>query len=263
LESKLRELEESNALLIDAVAKMREVDRLKSNFVSAISHELRTPLTSIMGYAEFLEDGLGGSPTDGQMGYIRQIQDGSVRLLQLVDDLLDFARLQAGTFELSFQDTDVATVVGRAVASLEPLFFKADLRVVQHYAEGTCAQVDPARVGQVVLNLVSNAIKFTPPGGLIEVRVLGTETGVRIEVSDTGIGISPELLPRIFEKFFQADPSLTRARGGVGLGLAIGKALVDAHGGEIGATSNPGAGSTFWFELPRVPTGATPARLFR
>jgi signal transduction histidine kinase len=263
LESKLRELEESNALLIDAVAKMREVDRLKSNFVSAISHELRTPLTSIMGYAEFLEDGLGGSPTDSQMGYIRQIQDGSVRLLQLVDDLLDFARLQAGTFELSFQDTDVATVVGRAVASLEPLFFKADLRVVQHYAEGTCAQVDPARVGQVVLNLVSNAIKFTPPGGLIEVRVLGTETGVRIEVSDTGIGISPELLPRIFEKFFQADPSLTRARGGVGLGLAIGKALVDAHGGEIGATSNPGAGSTFWFELPRVPTGATPARLFR
>jgi signal transduction histidine kinase len=158
----------------------------------------------------------------------------------------------------------VASIVRRAIVSMEPLFLKADMRVSQQIAaDGTAAQVDPARVGQIVLNLLSNAIKFTPPGGLIEVRVASTEAGVRVEVRDTGIGISPEILPRIFEKFFQADPSLTRTSGGVGLGLAIGKALVDAHGGKIGATSTPGAGSTFWFELPRVPAGVSPATLLR
>ncbi|MDB5096050.1 MAG: histidine kinase [Cyanobacteria bacterium RYN_339] len=264
LESKLRELEQSNALLVDAVTKMREVDRLKSNFVSAISHELRTPLTSIMGYAEFLEDGLGGAPTDDQLGFIHEIQGGSVRLLQLVDDLLDFARLQAGTFELSFQESDMGVIIRRAVSSLAPLFKKAKLHISEHYdAPDAVAQVDPARVGQVALNLLANAIKFTPPGGRIEVRVLGHATGVRVEIRDTGIGVSPDLLPRIFDKFFQADPGLDRSRGGVGLGLAIGKALVDAHGGAIGADSVPGQGSTFWFELPRLPSQVLPARMLR
>jgi signal transduction histidine kinase len=254
LANKIRELEESIATVQIAVTKMRELDRLKTNLLSAISHELRTPLTAIIGFAEFLEDGLGGVPTDGQLTFIHEIQEGSGKLLQLINDLLDFTHLQAGTLQLSLQEADVSLIVKEAVESLSSRCRQANLRVAECYdAQATFGQVDALRVRQIALKLLDNAIKFTPSGGCIEIAVSGHPHVVRVEIGDSGVGISAEGLGLIFDNFSQEDSSSTRAAGGVGLGLALGKALVVAHGGTIGANSQPGHGSTFWFELPCVP----------
>jgi PAS domain S-box-containing protein len=242
----------SQRQLRDQIARLHELDQLKADFLNAASHELRTPLTSIKGYAEFLEDGVGGSLTPTQHEHVAQIQAGTQRLRRIVDDMLDFARLEAGVFQLQPLRTDLARVIEQEVASLRPLAVEkqvtlelqtpaADLALV--------ATVDPLRIGQVLLNLVGNAIKFTPAGGHVVVEALSRDGGVRVEVRDTGIGIPQECHQKVFEKFYQVNPSSTREHGGAGLGLAISRALVEAHGGTIGLTSAPGQGSTFWFHL--------------
>lgn len=239
----------------ELISHFQEMDRLKVNFINAASHELRTPLASIKGYAEFLEDEIAGPLVKAQKDYVHEIQEGVERLRRLVDDLLDFARLEAGTFQVSMQETDLVQIVASAVSSVQPLAQRA--RVHLHLADAQLARlpvvVDPMRIEQVVLNLLGNALKFTPPGGSVTLSMTATQELVRVEVNDTGIGISDRDRPLIFEKFFQVDPSTTRAHGGAGLGLAISKALVEAHGGSIGAASEPGKGSKFWFTLPRRP----------
>ncbi len=231
------------------LAAAQEVDRLKTEFVNAVSHELRTPLTSILGYAEFLEDGLGGDLTPQQAEYVQQIEVGAQRLTRLVDDLLDFARLEAGTFKLRVAPDDLGEKVREVVDSLRPQAQEAQLSLsVDLPPEALVVPMDAHRIGQVLLNLVNNAIKFTPPGGEVQVRVVREDGGLRGEVSDTGVGIAAADLPRLFLKFSQLDPGLHK--GGTGLGLSIAKAIIEAHGGEIGVESEPGRGSTFWFTLP-------------
>lgn len=231
--------------------KLKELDRLKNGFISSVSHELRTPLASIMGYAEFLEDEISGALNPDQQAFVRQISEGARRLQLLMDDLLDFARFDSGAFRIHPREADLAEKVMEIVDSLQPLAHEAGLRL-EPKLPGTALPLgfDPERIGQVLLNLLGNAIKFTPRGGQIDVRVLPGPAEVRIEVQDSGIGIAEANLPKLFQKFFQIDPSTTREKGGAGLGLSISKALIEAHGGGIGVESQLGSGSTFWFTLP-------------
>lgn len=248
---------ENERLQADKIAQLKEVDRLKGDFINAASHELRTPLTSIRGYAEFLEDAVAGPINLQQLAYVQQIQAGTERLQRIVDDMLDFARLEAGTFQLVPRGSDLAEVVRTEVASLAPQATNAQVSLEVRLPEAPlAAHFDPQRIGQVLLNLIGNALKFTPQGGRITVTAKRLGEHVQVAVTDTGIGIAEENLPHLFSKFYQVNPSLTREHGGAGLGLSITKALVEAHRGELGVESTPGLGSTFWFTLPALAPGA-------
>jgi two-component system CheB/CheR fusion protein len=245
------ELEARATELAEANQQLTALERLKVDFINAASHELRTPLSSVLGFAEFLEDRLGGPLTEQQAEFVSEILRGGRRLNRLVDDLLDFARLEAGTFTLDRRDTELGALASAALKSLQPQARQAELTLEARLPDAPLyAPVDPDRVEQVLLNLIGNAIKFTPPGGHVTVRLAATPSGVCFEVADDGIGIGPETLPHLFQKFFQADASATRAQGGTGLGLAISKAFIEAHGGHIWVESTLGHGATFWFELP-------------
>ncbi len=253
LEALNAELEGSRAQLEVQFAQLKALDTVKGNFVSSVSHELRTPLTSIMGYAEFLEDGVAGPLTEDQRAFVTQIQAGTIRLQTLVDDLLDFARIDAGTFKLRLEHADLRSKVLEAVESLRPQAETSGLRLNVVVPETPVElDFDAQRVGQVVINLLTNAIKFTPAGGTVRLALTQEAAGVRCEVADSGVGIAAEDVPRLFQRFSQVGVQ----HRGTGLGLSISKSLVEAHGGEIGVRSAPGEGSTFWFTLPASPTGS-------
>jgi signal transduction histidine kinase len=252
LGNKIQELEGANAYLSRANEEMMQLDRLKGNFMSAVSHELRTPLTSIMGYMELLEDEIAGPLGDRQREFVGQVQDASYALLNIVDNVLDFVRLEAGTFQLTLQEADLAEVIQRAASILQPQLEASGLTLELDFPdEPLVTRVDIRRLSQALLNLLANAYKFTPAGGKVWLRVRDAGEKVVIEVADTGIGIDPAHLPFLFDKFFQVDPGLTRNYRGVGLGLAIVKAFIEAHEGTITVTSAPGEGSVFSIALPR------------
>jgi len=233
--------------------KAKELDELKSNFVNSVTHELRTPLTSIMGYAEFLEDEVGGKLAPAHHEFVRQIQKGSRRLEYLLNDLLDFARLEAGTFSLFCREADFNQLVDETVASFKPEAMENHLELEASVPETPLVvRMDPQRMTQVLANFIHNAAKFTPAGGRIRVVVRQEGDRLRCEVQDSGIGIAPEDLPKLFQRFTQLKDG--RKKGvGTGLGLSISKTIVEAHGGSIGVTSQPNAGSAFWFTLPHEP----------
>lgn len=236
------------------VAEQTHVERLKNQFLSAASHELRTPLSLITGFAEFLEDGLGGELTPSQEEFVRGIQLGARQLQQMVDDLLDFSRLQDGTFTLEPQVIEVSRLLQQVVSSLASRAREASVHLAWHESDNLLpAYADPEAVARVVHALVGNALKFTPPGGHVEVRARLSDGRLLIEVEDDGIGIPAEHLPHVFERFYQADPGLTRLHGGAGLGLSVARGLVEGQRGRIGVKSQPGVGSRFWFTLPSRP----------
>lgn len=189
--------------------------------------------------------------TSLQLEYVHQINEGSERLTHLVDDLLDFARLESGTFKLYKRGFDLGLTVREVVESLRPQTRRKRINVAIHLPVVPIPIVgDATRVGQVLSNLVGNALKFTPEGGRVTIIVKPAGAFLRVEVSDTGIGIPAEAQSHLFERFYQVDPCDTRPVGGTGLGLSIAKAIVEAHGGDIGVSSEPGRGSTFWFRVP-------------
>ncbi|MFP5503620.1 MAG: sensor histidine kinase, partial [Candidatus Sericytochromatia bacterium] len=185
-----------------------------------------------------------------ERGYLAEITAATDQLQTLVNDLLDMGRIQAGRFALYPAPTDLTGMIHEAIQHLEVLLKRKALTLEAKVDELPELVVDPDRVHQVLLNLLTNAIKFTPEGGRIEVTARRTGSTVRCEVKDSGPGIPEALQERIFERFGQVDTASTRQAGGTGLGLSISKAIVDGHGGRIGVTSAPGHGSTFWFTLP-------------
>jgi signal transduction histidine kinase len=243
-----RQLAAAELARAEAVAA---TERMKNAFINTVSHELRTPLTTITGNAEFLADGLYGELTPPQLDRVAGIQQGADQLRALVDELIDFARLEAGSLQLVTQDLDVGAWIRFVTTQVERQAAGRGLTVRTAIAgDALWAHADPVRASQALHNLLDNAIKFTPAGGVITVSARSCGDRVRVEVADTGPGIAAAHVPHVFEKFYQADGSTTRTHGGSGLGLAIARAFVAAHGGEIGVDTAEGRGATFWFTLP-------------
>lgn len=234
--------------LQSALERLKELDRLKSKFFANVSHELRTPLTLILAPVEELTQ---ATTNPNQLQYLRVVRKNAHRLLRLIDDLLDLSRLDAGGLRLNLAELDIRTIAATVHENSRPaamakgidFTFEAEPSTKKIYA-------DAHRLEIVLTNLVGNAIKFTPPGGRIELRVDDLSSGVRVRVKDTGSGIPPDALPHVFERFFQAAPTGQRRDGGVGIGLALAKELVELHGGVVTVASHVGAGSTFSFILP-------------
>jgi signal transduction histidine kinase len=244
-----REAEQAQQLLAYQNQQLVEIDRLKDEFVSSISHELRTPLTSIAGYVELLQE----EEDDTQkLGHLAIVGRNSERLLALVSDLLFAARLQYGRLELDRSPVDLRKLVEQSVDSAKPRAQAASVQLELEVEDVPQLLGEPAKLAQLLDNLVSNAIKFTPRDGRVSVRLTAHGDMIRIEVSDTGIGISDVERERLFERFFRAQSALERQIQGTGLGLYISKAIVDAHDGRIGVESSPGEGTTFVVELPAV-----------
>jgi signal transduction histidine kinase len=249
------EAETAQWLLTEQNERLREADRLKDEFVALISHDLRTPLTSITGYVELaLEEDL----TDDVRGFLQVVARNSDRLLRLVNDLLFVARLQAGDVMLEEEDLDLAELVRDGVRAMEPRAAGKEITLTCEVEAVPLVHVDRGRFLQVLDNLVSNALKFTPEGGEVHVRLGERDGNIRLEVSDSGMGISAADQRRLFERFFRAGNAVEQQVPGTGLGLYICRAIAEAHEGTISVRSELGEGSTFRLELPLV-RSAVPA----
>ncbi|MFP5502171.1 MAG: sensor histidine kinase [Candidatus Sericytochromatia bacterium] len=232
-----------------------KLHRLRTDWVSIVSHELRTPITTVIGYAEFLADDLAGPLNEEQREFVSQIQGGAGRLRRLVDDLLHFSLQEGQTLRLSWQPVDLAARVRAVCESLKPQAHHAQVRLVVSLPDEPVAlHGDPGRLEQVAANVITNAIKFTPEAGTVTVTVGAAGEEAWLTVRDAGIGIPEAELPHVFDMFYQGERSSQRARGGAGLGLAIAKAIADAHGGSLTCESAPGAGTTFRLAVPLVTT---------
>jgi two-component system, NarL family, sensor histidine kinase BarA len=265
-----RELEDKNQKLQVAYDRLKELDRLKSNFLATVSHELRTPLTSIIGYSEMLVEGLAGELTAEQRDFVQTIRDKGDQLLALIKGLLDLSKLESGTMSLRKNNVDVAALVKDVVSTMAPTARKKEVELAFEIEKGL-PQIwaDAERLRQVLLNLTENAIKFTPVSGSVRLTakltgmdastggeaggmvLLGARrTAVEIGVADTGIGIPEAERSRVFDAFYQVDSSSTREAGGTGLGLSIVKRLVDGHDGSVRIQSNQPRGTLFLVTIP-------------
>lgn len=229
-------------------------------FLGMVSHELRTPLSSVLAFAEFLEDGLGGPLTEDQRVFVSRIQSATMQLQRLVEDLLDYNRITQGHFQLAVRPMEYLTLVSSIVAQAHPAFdLKRQTLTIRLPERSALIQGDPERLGQVLLNLLSNASRYTPEGGHIEVEVQRKGGDLLTWVRDDGPGIAPEALERIFQPFFQISSEATPRKAGLGLGLAIARGLVLAHGGHLDVESTVGAGTAFQLQLPIASMGITHA----
>jgi signal transduction histidine kinase len=251
------ELTRANARLKEAIATAEGASRAKSDFLAVMSHELRTPLNAISGYTELLSMGIYGDVTDAQQEALARVARSQRHLLSLIDDVLGFARLESG--QTRFEITDVALV--------DTLSGVETITGVQAHSRGITLELAPCpptlvvradadKLRQVVLNLVTNAIKFTPSGGRIRVACEDAGREVHVRVSDTGPGIPPERMDAIFEPFVQGDRALNRPSEGVGLGLAISRDLARGMGGTLSVASTLGHGAVFTLTLPRAGAAA-------
>ena len=235
------------------VTHEREVDRMKTEFVSLVSHELRTPLTSIKGFTELVLDGDAGEINEEVEEYLSIVFSNAERLVALVNDLLDLSRIESGRIELKSEPVDLAEVVKVVTLTMQ--------HKIQEKRQSLEIAVDPAatnvngdkdKLVQVLTNYVSNAYKYTPEDGAIRIQIARQANLARVAVADSGFGISPEDQERLFTRFYRVDNSMTRTVGGTGLGLSIVKQLIELQGGEVGVESALGEGSTFSFTVPLV-----------
>ena len=263
-----RELQDKTARLEQSVTRLKEVDRLKSNFLATMSHELRTPLTSIIGYSEMLAEGIAGPLQPEQSEYVRTIHSKGEQLLRLIMGLLDLSKLESGTMSLRQAPAEIAPILKEVITTLAPVARKKEVALTLEVDPRSCElAADAERLRQVFINLVDNAVKVTPKGGNVAVRTRVTESQPgedeegaallvpmlkqgEIRVSDTGIGIPPGERIKVFDAFYQVDSSSTREYGGTGLGLSIVKRIVDAHGGQVRVEANTPNGTVFVVTLP-------------
>jgi signal transduction histidine kinase len=266
-----KQLEEKTGKLQEAYDRLKELDRLKSNFLATVSHELRTPLTSIIGYSEMLAEGLAGELQPEQSEFVKTIHDKGEQLLALIMGLLDLSKLESGTMSMKKRAAQIAPVLDEVVSTLSPTARKKGVVLkAEAAAELADLRADPERLRQVFINLTENAIKFTPANGSVTLRarvvdapgeangegfalLAPTQQRLEVRVADTGIGIPARERAKVFDPFYQVDSSSTREYGGTGLGLSIVKRLVEAHGGSIRIEdneANQGRGTVFVVSLP-------------
>ena len=232
--------------------RLKELDKMKSAFVSNVSHELRTPLTAIKASADNMLDRLIGDLNGKQVGYLTRIKSNSDRLARLINDLLDLSTIEAGKIDLRPTNLPLVTLVKEAAESLRPVAAEKVINLTVMSADpGVIAWADRDKVIQVLMNLIGNALKFTPTGGKVTIAVTKNSAAwMQISVTDTGPGIPAEEVNKVFGRFYQIGQAGTQKTQGTGLGLAISKALVEMHGGKIWVESEAGKGSTFSFTLP-------------
>jgi signal transduction histidine kinase len=248
-----RSTAEAQRLAAEA-ARAHELTQLKSDFVTLVAHELRSPLTTITGYVDLLLEEPVGASAEAQRESLSIVQRNADRLLHLIDDLLDIARIEAGKVELRRTRLDLPGVIQDAAEALRPQIEAKGQRLsIDLAAELPGVSGDADRVTQILTNLLSNAHKYTSPAGTIRISAHPERGRVRIDVQDTGIGLSSDDQAHLFTKFFRAQHRAATGVGGTGLGLAITRALVELHGGDITVTSGLGQGSTFSFTLPAMP----------
>lgn len=238
--------------ILQDVTEVRRLEQMRRDFVANVSHELRTPMTSIQGFVEALLDGL-AEDKESHDRYLNVILDETVRLNRLVSDLLDLSRLETGQLKWPMEPVKLEPLVGQVLAKLKPQFDKQQLSTRMHVPEDLPDVLgNRDRIQQVLINLLGNAISFTPAGGEVTVSAADEGEFVRIRVADTGVGIPLDEQERIWERFHKVDKARTRSLGGTGLGLSIVKQITDVHGGQVGLESTPGQGSTFSFTLKKV-----------
>ncbi len=264
------DLSQANRALRDSIEKLKDLDKLKSNFLAMISHELRTPLTSVIGYSEMLLEGMAGDISQEQADYIRTIKDKGESLLELIGSLLDMSKIEAGAMRLNVSEFDVGEVVDGVQSYVVPQAQKKQIKLTtKRDPDLPRITADRDKIRQSIVNLLGNAVKFTPSGGTIEVfaslwegpRRYSGDTGrfgpaderfIRIDVKDTGIGIPKDKLMLVFNSFYQVDNSITREYGGTGLGLSIVKRFIEAHKGEVWVDSEENMGTVFTLLIPLV-----------
>lgn len=247
-------LEEANLELEQSNAELRTLDRMKDSLLDNVSHELRSPLVAVRGYTELISSGTSGPVSARQRAQLNIILRNVNKLTGLIDDLLHCSHHMSTSPPLELDEIDLNELAVSAAAEVALRLKAGDLALQESYAVGEVRVTgDRDRLAQVLTNLLDNALKFTPPGGRITVATerLPNGQGAQLSISDTGPGFPAEMARKLFQRFFQRDGTRTRAHGGLGLGLAICKTIVEAHGGEIWARSTPGEGATFTLEVPR------------
>jgi signal transduction histidine kinase len=251
-----RKVQERTAELAAANAALRDADRRKDEFLATLAHELRNPLAPIRNALEIMRMAADNPPAVEKSRAMveRQVK----QLVRLIDDLLDASRMTRDKLRVDLDPLDLADPIGVAVESGQPLLDRAGVRFELHLPPGpVTVRGDRVRLTQLLTNLLTNAAKYTESGGTVTLTVEKADAHVRVRVRDTGVGIPPELLPRVFDLFTQVDRTLNRSQGGLGIGLALARRLARMHGGELTAASDgPGKGSEFVVTLPR-PTSAT------
>ncbi len=240
------------------LSREKEIDRMKTEFIAVASHELRTPMTSIKGSIDLLLSGFAGDISAETQELLEIAQKGCERLIRLINDILDLAKIEAGQIKLKLVKTDVAEPVARSIRGVKSFADQNEVTLQLERPESLpLVEVDRDRIEQVVTNLLSNAIKFSPAKGLVRVQITAGDAWVQCSVIDQGCGIPPEELPKVFDKFQQAADS--RRKGGTGLGLAIAQALVSEHKGKLWVESRVNEGSRFTFRLPAISGAASAA----
>ncbi|MDQ3744655.1 MAG: ATP-binding protein [Acidobacteriota bacterium] len=251
LEQVNRRLEESNRELNEANAKLRELSAMKEEFLALTTHDLRSPLTVISGVINFFTSGRLGDLTPEQKNMVAMMERNTQNLIELVNDLLDASKLESGTMRLDAASISLRGLIDELREQMQPLAAEKEIALEEEIPEDLPAlRADRAKLRRVLVNLISNALKFTPKGGRVRLSAAREGTLVRVSVSDTGVGIPPEDVHDIFDKYAQARSRATRSEKGTGLGLYITRQLVELHGGKIGVQSEVGKGSTFSFTIP-------------
>jgi signal transduction histidine kinase len=246
--STIQELDSLGQAFNHMTSSLRQADQAKNTFVADVTHELRTPLTVIKGTIETLEDGA-LDDIEGRGPLLQSMQRETDRLIRLVNDLLVLTRADAGALNLDLHPLDLPELARARCAQLSKLAARSKVRLVVSGLAAACVLGDADRLAQVLDNLLDNAIRYSPPESTVTVEISGVGGEVRCSVRDCGPGIAPNHLPHIFDRFYRADASRNRQTGGAGLGLAIARALVAAHGGQTSAESQPGQGTAIVFTL--------------
>ncbi len=236
-------------VLLHEITRIRKLEKVRRDFVANVSHELRTPLASIRGFAETLRDGA-LDDNEHRLEFVEAIEKDAQRLAALVDDLLDLSAIESGQRPPRLENAPLLEIAREAGQAMRPLAERRRITIEVESASGPQARVDRRQMRQVFTNLIDNAIKFNRDGGRVTVRAETDGKTATVFVSDTGVGIPAEDLPRVFERFYRVDKARSREQGGTGLGLAIVKHLVEAHRGGVAVQSRPDEGSVFRFTIP-------------